>query len=102
MNTTFLEAEDAATSQLVAWQQAMHDINNVYSTSDGPYDFQTNPQIHHLGLLPVALPIMDALAENGFLYTHAYANAPVCAPARNTIITGVYANSNGNQHMRDH
>jgi N-sulfoglucosamine sulfohydrolase len=45
-------------------------------------------------------PNMDKLASQGFLYTHAYANAPVCAPARNTILTGVYANSGGNQHMR--
>ncbi len=45
-------------------------------------------------------PNLDRLAAEGFLYTHAYANAPVCAPARNTIITGVYATSNGNQHMR--
>ena len=47
-------------------------------------------------------PNLDKLAEDGFLYTHAYANAPVCAPARNTIITGVYANSGGNQHMRSY
>lgn len=40
------------------------------------------------------------MAESGFTYTHAYANAPVCAPARNTIITGMYPPSNGNQHMR--
>ena len=45
-------------------------------------------------------PNLDKLASEGFLYTHAYANAPVCAPARNTIISGVYASSNGNQHMR--
>ncbi len=45
-------------------------------------------------------PNLDKLASEGFLYTHAYANAPVCSPARNTIITGVYACSNGNQHMR--
>jgi N-sulfoglucosamine sulfohydrolase len=45
-------------------------------------------------------PNMDRLASQGFLYTHAYANAPVCAPARNTIITGIYACSGGNQHMR--
>ncbi len=45
-------------------------------------------------------PNIDKLAKEGFLYTHAYANAPVCAPARNTIITGIYANSNGHQHMR--
>ena len=47
-------------------------------------------------------PNLDKLAAEGFLYTHAYANAPVCAPARNTIITGVYASSNGNQHMRSY
>lgn len=45
-------------------------------------------------------PNIDKLAESGFTYTHAYANAPVCAPARNTIITGMYPPSNGNQHMR--
>jgi len=45
-------------------------------------------------------PNIDKLATEGYRYTHAYANAPVCAPARNTIITGVYANSNGHQHMR--
>ena len=47
-------------------------------------------------------PNMDKLAAGGFLYTHAYANAPVCAPARNTIITGVYANSGGHEHMRSY
>ncbi|WP_347838898.1 sulfatase-like hydrolase/transferase [uncultured Draconibacterium sp.] len=47
-------------------------------------------------------PNLDRLASEGFLYTHAYANAPVCAPARNTILTGVYACSNGNQHMRSY
>ncbi len=45
-------------------------------------------------------PNLDRLASEGFRYTHAYANAPVSAPARNTIITGVYANSGGNQEMR--
>ncbi len=47
-------------------------------------------------------PNLDKLASQGFLYTHAYANAPVCAPARNTILTGVYACSGGNQHMRSY
>lgn len=47
-------------------------------------------------------PNLDKLASKGFLYTHAYANAPVCAPARNTIITGINANSGGNQHMRSY
>jgi len=45
-------------------------------------------------------PYLDQLASEGFRYTNAYANAPVCAPARNTILTGVHACSNGNEQMR--
>ncbi len=45
-------------------------------------------------------PNLDKLASGGFRYTQAYANTAVCAPSRNTIITGVYANSNGHQNMR--
>jgi arylsulfatase A-like enzyme len=45
-------------------------------------------------------PHLDQMAAEGFLYTRAYANAPVCAPARNTIITGIHACSNGNEQMR--
>lgn len=65
----------------------------IVSEDNGPFigaygdEFATTPNI-------------DWLAEEGFLYTHAYANAPVCAPARNTIITGVYANSGGHSNMR--
>lgn len=47
-------------------------------------------------------PNLDKLAGEGFLYTHAYANAPVCAPSRNTIITGIYACSAGNDGMRSY
>ncbi len=45
-------------------------------------------------------PNLDKLASEGFLYTHAYANAPVSAPTRNTILTGIYACSGGHHHMR--
>lgn len=45
-------------------------------------------------------PNLDKLATQGFLYTHFYSSAPVCAPSRNTIITGIYANSGGNENMR--
>ena len=47
-------------------------------------------------------PHLDQLAKEGFLYTHAYANAPVCAPSRNTIVTGIYASSSGNENMRSY
>jgi N-sulfoglucosamine sulfohydrolase len=47
-------------------------------------------------------PHLDRLAAEGFLYTNAYANTPVCAPARNTILTGVHACSAGNEQMRSY
>lgn len=43
---------------------------------------------------------LDRFAHQGILYKNAFATVPVCAPARNTIITGVYPPSMGTQHMR--
>lgn len=45
-------------------------------------------------------PNIDRLAREGVRYQFAYANAPVCAVARFTIITGRYACSMGAQNMR--
>ena len=45
-------------------------------------------------------PTFDKLATEGVLYENAFANAPVCAPARSTIITGMYPPSMGTQNMR--
>ncbi|MDA1276342.1 MAG: sulfatase-like hydrolase/transferase [Verrucomicrobia bacterium] len=45
-------------------------------------------------------PNIDQLAAKGLLYTHAWSCAPVCAPARTTLIAGLYAPSSGGQHMR--
>lgn len=48
----------------------------------------------------VATPNIDRLAREGVRYTRAYANTPVCAPARSTLITGMYPTSIGSMHMR--
>jgi len=45
-------------------------------------------------------PNLDTLAERGVIYTNAWSETPVCAPARTNIITGCYAPSSGAQHMR--
>jgi uncharacterized sulfatase len=45
-------------------------------------------------------PNLDRLARRGCLYNNAWSNAPVCAPARTTIISGVYPTSTGSEHMR--
>lgn len=44
-------------------------------------------------------PNLDRLSSEGFQYTRAYAPSPVCHPSRNSILTGVYAASNGNENM---
>lgn len=45
-------------------------------------------------------PNLDALASRGLRYTRASSNAPVCAPARTTVISGIYPPSSGSEHMR--
>jgi arylsulfatase A-like enzyme len=43
-------------------------------------------------------PTIDALAAAGVLYSNAFSNAPVCAPTRFAIITGMYPESCGPAH----
>jgi uncharacterized sulfatase len=45
-------------------------------------------------------PNLDKLAQRSLRYLHASSTAPVCAPARTTIITGCYPPSLGAEHMR--
>lgn len=46
----------------------------------------------------VTTPAIDALAAEGVRYDHAVSSAPVCAPSRFSIITGMYATSCGPAH----
>jgi arylsulfatase A-like enzyme len=43
-------------------------------------------------------PAIDALAAGGVLYANAFSNAPVCAPTRFALITGMYPESCGPAH----
>ncbi|MEM9831886.1 MAG: sulfatase [Bacteroidota bacterium] len=45
-------------------------------------------------------PNLDRLASEGVRFTHTFATAPVCSPARSALITGIYATSMGTQHLR--
>ena len=58
------------------------------------------PQLACYGDTYSVTPNLDALAARGVMYTHAWSNAPVCAPARTTIISGLYPPSTGAEHMR--
>ncbi len=45
-------------------------------------------------------PNLDKFAAEGALYEQAFSTAPVCAPGRACLVTGVYATSLGAQHLR--
>lgn len=45
-------------------------------------------------------PNIDKLATQGVLYENAFCAAPVCAPSRSTLITGMLASSMGTENMR--
>lgn len=45
-------------------------------------------------------PNLDRLASQGVRYSHAYSAASVCAPARSSLITGMFATSLGTMHLR--
>ena len=60
-----------------------------------------NPFIGAYGDKLARTPVIDGLATQGILYRHAYSNAPVCAPSRFGILTGVLPEScSPAQHMR--
>ena len=58
------------------------------------------PHLGCYGDANAVTPNLDALAERGLRYTRAWSNAPVCAPARTTVISGLYPPSTGAEHMR--
>jgi len=60
-----------------------------------------NPFIGAYGDRLARTPVLDGLAAAGIRYANVYCNAPVCAPSRFGIITGMYPESCAPaQHMR--
>ena len=57
-----------------------------------------NPFIGAYGDKIAHTPTLDRLAKDGILYRNVYSTAPVCAPTRFAIITGVYPESAGPAH----
>lgn len=69
--------------------------NIVWITSE-----DHGPHMGCYGDLFARTPNVDKLARKGMLFTRAWSNAPVCAPARTAIISGLYPPSTGSEHMR--
>ena len=77
-----------------AWaEQTLPNILWITSEDNGP----------HLGCYGdtyAVTPNLDRLAKRSLRYTKASSTAPVCAPARTTIISGIYPPATGAEHMR--
>ena len=59
-----------------------------------------SPWLACYGDSTVPTPNLDRLAGESLRFAHAFATSPVCAPARSTLITGMYATRIGTLHMR--
>ncbi len=59
-----------------------------------------SPQLGAYGDALARTPVLDRLAQESIRYTSAFTTAPVCAPSRAAIITGMYQTAIGAQHMR--
>ncbi len=58
------------------------------------------PHLHCCGDEYSVTPNIDRLAKRGCVCDNCWASAPVCAPARTAIISGVCPTSSGAEHMR--
>ncbi len=78
------------------WYVSANDRPNiVWLTSE-----DHGPEMGCYGDSLARTPNVDKLAAKGMIFKHAWSVAPVCAPARTAIISGVYPSSNGGLHMR--
>jgi uncharacterized sulfatase len=75
--------------------QAQDKPNILWLTSE-----DHGPHMGCYGDAYATTPNVDALAKKGMIYKFCWSNAPVCAPARTVLISGLYANSSGGEHMR--
>ena len=74
-------------------EQTLPNILWITSEDNGP----------HLGCYGdtyAVTPNLDRFAKRSLRYTKASSTAPVCAPARTTIISGIYPPATGAEHMR--
>src|SRR5437763_13027268 len=58
------------------------------------------PELGCYGDAQAITPNMDKLAAQGARFTRCFTHAPVCAPSRSGLITGMYPTTIGTLHMR--
>lgn len=88
-------ADGAIADGAAAANEARRPPNILWITSE-----DNGPQLGAYGDRYADTPHLDQLAARSLLYRTCWSNAPVCAPARTTIISGMYPVSTGGEHMR--
>lgn len=83
----------AASTANAATGAAPRAPNILWFISDDAY-----PYIRAYGDRLAHTPTIDTLVKQGILYRHVFCNAPVCAPSRFGLITGVAPESAGPAH----
>ena len=89
--TLFVAILSSAAASLIAADRP----NVLWITSE-----DNGPQLGCYGDEFADTPNIDRIAAKGMIYLNAWSTAPVCAPARTTIISGLYPPSTGSEHMR--
>ncbi|BBC74284.1 sulfatase [Altererythrobacter sp. B11] len=87
-----LAAAGAARAQVPASDAPRPNILWLVSEDNNPFIGCYGDPIAHT-------PTIDGLAAEGLLYRNVYSNAPVCAPSRFGILTGVYPESCSPAHQ---
>ena len=80
---------------LIHVQAAKNLPNILWITSE-----DNGPHLGCYGDSYATTPNLDRLSKQGIRYIKASSTAPVCAPARTTIISGIYPPATGSEHMR--
>ena len=86
----------AATTRAVTMQSTPARRPNIVWISNE----DMSPRLGVYGDRLARTPVLDRLARESIRYTRAFATAPVCAPSRAAIITGMYQTAIGAHHMR--
>jgi N-sulfoglucosamine sulfohydrolase len=78
-----------------AAQQTSHQPNILWISAE-----DLSPDLGSYGDSYARTPNLDKLASQGVRFANAFSSAPVCAPSRSAIITGMYPTTIGSHHMR--
>lgn len=105
VGTAFLAPEQGP-KQAQQQAQAKGSLHSSTASTAGPLNVlwltveDMSPWIGPYGDQTVPTPNLDALAAESVRYDNAFADSPVCAPARTALITGMYPTRIGAMHMR--